>query len=162
MKNLLFAFLLLSLGASAQVSNQAKNLCLSPACPISYAYGATDTVFAEISTTDGLGASYWKQLAGPSIVIPKDTTVWMTGVLGFNGFYLTGLQPGAYTLQDSVISKSGSVAKTTVTFTVLPPAPSCPTIPLASSRVLSWTVIIVNGMGRIQVTYWDGTTALLP
>lgn len=162
MKNLLFAFLLLSLGASAQTTNQAKSLCLSPACPISFVYGVTDTVFVEINASDGNGISYWRQLSGPTITLPKDTAIWVTSIEAFDGFYLSGLPAGYYVLQDSVVTKSGSMAKATVTFTVLPPAPSCPTIPLAGSRVLSWTVIIVNGTGRIQVTYWDGNTALLP
>lgn len=162
MKNLLFVFLLLSLGASAQISNQAKNLCLSPACPISYAYGATDTVFVEINTTDGVGVDYWRQLSGPAITLPKDTIIWVTNLQGFAGFYLSGLQPGSYTLQDSVVSKTGSIAKTTVTFTVLPPAPACPVIPPPGTRIKSWTVVQSGGIFRIQVTYWDDTTGLLP
>ena len=162
MKKLLFALLLCSIGASAQTSNQSKNLCLSPACPISYAYGATDTVFVEINASDGNGLSYWRQLSGPAITLPADTTIWMTSIQAYDGFYLKGVPAGTYTLQDSVVTKSGSMAKTTVTFTVLPPAPACPAIPLATSRVSSWTVVQIGGVGRIMVTYWDGNTALLP
>lgn len=162
MKNLLFAFLLFSLGASAQTSNQAKNLCVSPECPISYAYGVTDTVFVQISSSDGTAISYWRQLSGPTITLPKDTAVWVTSLEDYDGFYLKGLPAGPYTLQDSVVTASGSMAKTTVTFTVLPPPAACPTIPAAASRILSWTVVQVNGINRIQVTYWDLTTAILP
>lgn len=162
MKNLLFPLLLLSFAASAQTSSQAKSLCVSPACPISYAYGVTDTVFVEINASDGNGASYWTQKSGPTIKIPKDTTIWTTSLQAFDGFYLSGLAAGSYVLQDSVVTSSGSMAKALVTFTVLPAPAACPTIPAAVSRILSWTVIQSGGVGRIQVTYWDGTTAMLP
>lgn len=153
--------LLASLSAAAQ-TNTAKGLCLNPACPITYAYGATDTVFVEINTTDGFPVGYWRQISGPAIALPKDTTIWNTSVQAFDGFYLKNAPAGTYVLQDSVVTRSGSMATQQVTFTVLPPATACPTIPPGSNRITTWTVVQVGGISRILVTYWDGSTGLLP
>lgn len=168
MKVLLFVFLLLSLGASAQTANQAKNLCLNPACPISYAYGSTDTVFVEINASDGNGVSYWRQISGPTVKLPKDTAIWVTSIQAFDGFYLSGLTPGTYTLQDSVVTKAGSIATQQVTFTVLAPPPACPVCPtIPAPRMVtsvSFTLfgqnvtIPASALPAGSIKFNDGTT----
>lgn len=107
-----------------------------------------------------------KQTSGPVLVI-HDSTSFNTGISATDIFWLYKAPVGNYGFLATVTLGNGQGYTTSDSLIVLadpicPVCPVCPTIPASAARVLTWSVVSVNGINRIQVTYWDNTTAILP
>ena len=105
------------------------------------------------------------QPAGQNVKYTQDST-WI-GNTEVYGFWLKGQPVGNYSFTATGQDVAGNKATVTQSLTVVadpvcPVCPVCPTIPPSSGRITSWSVVQSGGIGRILVTYWDGTTALLP
>jgi len=104
----------------------------------------------------------WTQASGPSN--PTIANAGQTAAI------VTGVVAGTYVFKLTATSKNGLSASSTVTVVVNPApvtppvCPTCPTCPVipAPRTVKSWTMVIVSGVGRIQVTFSDGQTQILP
>ncbi len=87
---------------------------------------------------------------------------WATNIADTGRVQVTGLIPGTYVFNITGTDQAGGTV-TGVDSIVVSAAITCPVIPPGGARIASWTrVTDANGVGRILVTYWDGTTALLP
>ena len=105
------------------------------------------------------------QASGASVKFTP-TTTW-SGDNGICAFWVQGLPPGNYAFTATGTDVSGNKAILTQNLTIVPDpvCPVCPPPPVvlgSSIPVASWSVVMVNGVGRIQIQYKDGSVALLP
>lgn len=152
--------MLISLRAAAQ-TNGGKVLCVNPACPVAYRSTDTAKIFVQITTSDGYAKTVWSQPTGQTLTLPKDTTIWTTSLMAYDGFNLIGAAPGTYTVTATVTSSSGSTMSQPVTFTILPPTPACPAPRMISTLQINilgtWIPVPVN-TNTVKVLYSDGST----
>lgn len=104
-----------------------------------------------------------KQTSGPIIAI-HDSTSYNTGISATDIFWVYKAPVGNYGFQATVTLGNGQAYTTTDSLVIVADQVCvvCPTVPGAANRVTAWTVVSVGGINRIQVTYWDQTTAILP
>lgn len=159
MKTFIISLLtLLYLGVNAQV-NAGAVLCVNPECPITFRATDTAKVAVRILTSDGYAKTVWSQPVGQGLVI-KDTMIWVTNLMGYEGFSLIGAQPGNYTATATVTSSTGNVMSVPVTFTILPPVPACPPAPTITGLTITlfgMTIPIPPGAGT-HVSLSNGVT----
>lgn len=114
---------------------------------------------AIILTNGAISGINWTQISGPAVTITPSYTT-RVGIMGQSTFWLQGLAPGMYIFQATATVNGKSF---TISDTVTSIANAvCPTIPPASARIASWSVVQSGGIGRLQVIFWDQLFALLP
>ncbi len=160
MKTFIISLLtLLYLGVNAQ-TNAGAALCVNPECPITFRATDTAKVAVRILTSDGYAKTVWSQPAGQNLVI-KDTMIWVTNLMGYEGFSLIGQQPGNYTATATVTSSTGNVMSVPVTFTILAAIPACPAPRMIAMLQVNffgtWIPVPVNS-NTVKVVYSDGST----
>ena len=144
----------------------AQTLCLQTMCNAVQAKAGDQVTLAALLTAGNkVGSISINQASGPNkAIMGASTNGWSTSLADTFRIQVTGLVVGTYIFNVVGKDMAGGTVAGVDTIVVSPGTicPVCPQIPGASSRVLSWTVVQSGGVGRIQVTYWDGSTALLP
>lgn len=142
---------------STQHTAPAASLLLT-----SFQMGDKWVVKADASGTTGADVVQHHILRGTADGIPLDLGVADRPIDTIASAGGVPLRPGSV-VAISVTAINNYFDSTTVNQTITISGSAPPIIvPTPDARVKSWIVVQVNGIGRIQVTYWDGTTALLP
>lgn len=120
----------------------------------------SQNITSIIWSEDSLGTNFVRAMLAPS-------ATWRTSLGASSSFWVKGatLGPHRYTAIVTLADGTSSMTKDSIYVVadpVCPVCPTCPTLPAATARITSWNIVQVGGIGRIQVSYWDGLTALLP
>lgn len=143
MKNLLFTSLLF-LSFSVAYS-QSVGFCIAPSCPqVLQMPIKVDTVFAQLSATDGAKGITWSFVSGPNvpimgtaIAVPNGTNILQSALP------ISNLVAGTYTFKASGTSVTGSGGSANATVLIAPAPIVCPIIPPLRTAISSQ--VLING-----------------
>lgn len=107
--------------ASLQASAQTKVFCLAPSCKQTITSIDSATIFAQLTTSDAYGFINWKQVSGPSIIIPPQTVTWQSGLQAISSFTVGNLPAGTYIFSATGGSAGGLTGSVLDTLQVNPP-----------------------------------------
>lgn len=125
--------------------------------------GDTATLAALLTANNLVSSITFTQASGPNTAIAiSRSDGWATNMADTARIQVGGLAVGTYIFNVVGKDKAGGVVNGTDTISVSPGPSPCPVIPPAANRVISMVFVQVNGINRIQVTYWDGTVGILP
>lgn len=153
MKKVAIVISILLIGIVGQA--QTNLFCLQPSCPQNIQLPVkSDTVFAQLSATDGTKSISWSQVSGPNqavLGIPILTTNGTQQLL--SALPLSNLVSGTYVFKAIGTSTGGTVGSSTTTVMVLaaPPPPPTP------RTVVSFSFKLVNGIWSPAFVFSDGS-----
>lgn len=141
-----------SLGA---LRAQTTSFCIAPSCPQTIQLPlSVDTLYAQITASDGAKGVLWTQVSGPSTAVMGAliSTPNGTGIL-VSALPVSKLVAGVYVFKATGSSVSGSLMTANAQVTVQAATP-----PSAPPRtVVSVTWKLVNGVWVASFVYSDGT-----
>lgn len=160
MKNVVIILLLF---LSSRVSSQVVTFCIAPSCPQALQMPVrADTVFAQLSASDGAKGITWSFVSGPNVPIMGTAIAMPNGSnLLQSALPISNLVAGTYIFKASGTSVTGSGGSANATVVIAPAPIACPIIPPPRTVVsVSYTAVLVNGDWTVKQTfnYSDGTT----
>jgi hypothetical protein len=142
---------------------KSQNDCLATQCTATKAHaGDTAQIGAIFTANAGVSLITFTFVSGPNTpMISAVNNSFLSGVVDTGRVAVTNLIAGTYVIKVVGTDKSGGITAPqydSIVVAAVTPCPACP----AARTVVSWTVIQVNGMGRIQVSFSDGSIQTLP
>lgn len=141
----------------ASITSQAQTnlFCLQPSCPQNIQLPIkSDTIFAQLSASDGTKSIIWSQVSGPNQAVFGIPILTANGTQQLlSALPLSNLITGTYVFKAIATSTGGTVGSSTTTVVVLaaPPPPPTP------RTVISFSFKLVNGVWTPAFVFSDGS-----
>jgi hypothetical protein len=142
---------------------RSQNDCLATQCTATKVHvGDTAQIGAIFTANTGVSTISFTFVSGPNTPsISAVNNSFLSGVVDTGRVAVTNLIAGTYVI--SVIGKDlkGGITAPQYDTIIVAPVVVCPVCP-AQRTIVSWSIVTVGGVGRIQVLFSDNTTAILP